>query len=138
MQEVISDDLDPLNDSADYEFGSDSVETRTSELRRRSATSHTPSQRVSTRPHPLVEYSVSAPITSYGHIYPSLDQGRGEEGERDMGGHRTPPPPYETVVSPEMHGGGGGIDYRPKIEDELFQRKGIPQSSSTPLFHSDQ
>lgn len=128
VQEAIADDLDPLNDSTEYEFGLDTLDTRTSELRHRSATSHTPHQHVSTRPHPLVQYSISAPIT--GFMYPLLDQSI--EGG-DTLGRRTPPPSYEAVVT-SQYMESGGFEYHRKTEDGIDPQRTVPKSSSTPLL----
>ena len=123
-QEVIVDDLDPLNDSVEYEFGFD---TRPSQLRHRLATtSHTPS----TRPHPLAQYSISAPITS--HMYPSLDENI-QGGEEDTIERRTPPPSYESAVTSQYYMESAGYEYHPKGKDGLDQQRAIPKSSSTPL-----
>ena len=132
FQEDSADDLSPLEDPAELEHGlnSEIISRHQSATRRDS----TPTQQQTTRPHPPAQYSTSAPITSY-QDYPSLQGQLHQEGE---GGHRTPPPPYEDVVSsPDIQAGSYGFVPQSRLDKEVRHR-GVPRNSSTPSLNGQQ
>ena len=107
--------LAALDDSEEFEFNLDQTDVQTG-LRHRSTSQREPRTQMT---HPLAQYSTSAPIR------PPL-----EEMEGELSGHRTPPPAYDVVVTESEY------QYMyPKLEEELYQQKGVPKSSSTPLLY---
>lgn len=105
---------DVLDNSLELEYGLN----RQTVLRHRSASHHEPTP---PRTHPLVEYSISAPITDPPH-YPMEVKG-------ETFGRKSPPPSYDAVVAQDSK-------YQtiyPNLEEELGHQQRIPKSSSTPL-----
>ena len=114
-------DLNPLEDSTELEFG---LNPRT--ISRHHSASHAdPTPQRETRPHPPAQYSASAPTAGYGAYSSSQGQPHQE------GGRRTPPPPYEAVVSSPgetdcIQAGSYGFEYPAKL-DGVVRQRGIPR-----------
>ena len=123
------DDVNPLEYSAELEFGLDMPDGQ-SGLRHRSTSQQQPRQQMMA--HPLAQYSASAPTSNYPHAI---------EGE--LIGHITPPPPYDAVVPQGglENPGAYGSEYQhvyPKLEEDLFRQQSMPKGSSTPLLDGRQ
>ena len=87
------------------------------ELRHRSATHSDSAHHPEMRPHPLAQYSASAPLSGYW----------------------TPPPPYEEVVSSQediIQAGSYGFE-QSRLDKDI-QQKAIPRNSSTPFLSGQQ
>jgi hypothetical protein len=129
-EEISTEDLLPLEDPTELEFGLNSEV-----ISRHRSASHlvsVPPHQPAMRPHPLARYSASAPITGYADD--SLLQGHGYQDER----HRTPPPPYEDVISSlDIQAGSYEFAVQPKLDKEVRQR-GVPRNSSTPFVNGQQ
>lgn len=107
------DDLDPFTDSVELEFGIETTDGRKA-LRHRSRPAR------QQMPHPLAQYSASAPVP--GHTpQPQDDIGR-----------RSPPPSYDVAVAQGTPGTYGMAHLYPDLSEDSSYQQAVPRSSSTP------
>lgn len=113
LQEALLDDLDPLTDSFELEFGMDTTDGQKG-LRHRSRPAR------QQMPHPLAQYSASAPMTGYTPL-PQDDIGR-----------RSPPPSYDVAVVQGTPDTYGTSHLYPGLSEDPYSQQTVPRSSSTP------
>ena len=107
------DDLDPFTDSVELEFGIETTDGRKG-LRHRLRPAR------QQMPHPLAQYSASAPVT--GHTpQPQDDTGR-----------RSPPPSYNVAVAQGTPVTYGTAHLYPDLSEDSNYQQAVPRSSSTP------
>ena len=118
--EIEDDQLDPFTDSIDLEFGIN-IPDGYAALKHRSK-STAPSKQPN--PHPLAQYSVSAPSREPG---PAQDANIAR---------KTPPPSYEAVVEEDEYWTpvtNGATHFYPELIVEPPYEQTAPRSSSTPF-----